>query len=174
MGSKAGRRAKYARACARLAWASWMAVATAALGSGMGAVISPSFLTQGAGDWHLPQELIRPIMSPWCAVIAPHCQRPCAYRRGCASGTFKAYPPTIAPCSPAIAASASFFLVALSHIHIPLVVGWLQQPVAPPSWLIFQPCQPFLHKSLDPLVGMEPAQGHRSRHIWCQYLVLQV
>src|SRR4029450_6030008 len=90
MGSKAGRRAKYARACARLAWASWMAVATAALGSGMGAVISPSFLTQGAGDWHLPQELIRPIMSPWCAVIAPHCRRPCAYRGGCASVTVKA------------------------------------------------------------------------------------
>src|SRR4029453_7024148 len=48
------------------------------------------FLTQGAGDWHLPQELIRPIMSPWCAVIAPHCRRPCAYRGGCASVTVKA------------------------------------------------------------------------------------
>src|SRR4030095_10453816 len=34
MGSKAGRRAKYARACARLAWASWMAAAPAALGAG--------------------------------------------------------------------------------------------------------------------------------------------
>src|SRR4029453_686394 len=107
-------------------------------------------LTQGAGDWHLPQELIRPIMSPWCAVIAPHCRRPCAYRGGCASVTVKAYPPTIALCCPAIAARASFFLVALSHIHITLVVVWrLQQPVVPPSWLIFQPCQPFLHKPLD-------------------------
>ena len=60
---------------------------------------------------------------------------------------------------------AAYALVSLSHIHIALCLGRLQRlTAAPPSWFIFQPRQPFLHKPLYPLVGMVPAQANGRRN----------
>src|SRR5262245_9168256 len=60
-------------------------------------------------------------------------------------------------------ASGSTPLLALSHVDIVSLLQVMRQLAAsaPPSWLLFQPCEAFLHKPLYPFVGMATAHAHR-------------
>ncbi len=58
--------------------------------------------------------------------------------------------------------SALHTLLTLSDVHIVLIPQgrWSLPESAPSSWFLCQPLQAFLHKPLDPLVGMTTAHAN--------------
>src|SRR5438094_98548 len=68
---------------------------------------------------------------------------------------------------PGIASNRTHTLRALSHVHIVLLPQARRQrsESVSPSGFLCQPLQSFLHKALEPLVGMATAHANRSGYL---------